>query len=104
MKDTVQQVTASLQRIVRDRERELRELTQDPNNYRLAQALTDALLGNLTHLANYQAVLDGRGKRHNIEVVWRELEKQIKATFKQLTGRDYEPEVCRHARYRREGQ
>ncbi len=102
MNDIISRVAASMDRMNRCEAAEIQKLCAEPDYHLLATRLTDAMLAGLIRLCNYHFITDGVGKQHDIQDVIRELETDIRATFKQLTGHDYEPEIVRYLQ--REGK
>lgn len=86
----------SFDRIKRSMESELQKLCERPEMFDVAQALTDAMIGNLTYLCNYETVIAGNGKRCDIQELFDRLETDIRATFLRLTGKPYQSDV-RHS-------
>lgn len=92
---TIARITAQMDVIRSCREAELRRLCEAPDKFEIAQALTDAMVENLTYLCHFQSCLDGYGNPHSMLEVGRQLETYILETFQTLTGREYVPTVCR---------
>ena len=95
MKDRIEHLQEALDRHVRMRDEELRKLCKSPDMLAIAQALTDALVGNLTYLCNFAHLVDGFGKNVEVVEVIARLEKDIYATFRHLAGEEYQPSIVR---------
>ncbi len=95
MDDQFRRACQRIEEISDRKEAELLMLCQDPDTYRVAQALTDALLVSLKYLCNFKFIVDGNGLRVSIDELQQELQKQILDEFKALTGKEYVFPICR---------
>ena len=83
-------------------ETEIKKLLENPEHYDVAMHLMDALLGSFSSvLCHYKYIVDGHDTRRSITddlMPW--LEKEVLATFKRLTGRDYQYDVVRTLKHK----
>lgn len=93
----INKVAAKLDVIRQRKEAELQKLCEQPELFDVAQALADELIASLNHLFNYRWAKHGDGKgRTDIQEVYDELRKGIVEVFENLTGRPYQPTICRN--------
>ena len=84
------------------KEAELQKLTQDPDLYSVAQAIADSLISDLEYLCHFTHMLDGHGNRVEVAEVQQKLKDTVAATFRKITGKDYEPTIVRAIKFRKE--
>jgi hypothetical protein len=90
-----QAVVEGMELIRQRKEAELKKLCANPEIIDVAQELTDSFLRCLHYLFNYQTVIDGIGVHHDIQEVYSGVQDLVCEEFKELTGRQYVPTVCR---------
>lgn len=95
VKDALEQLKATSVKQQEFRNKELQSLFADPTMYKVATQLTDSLLVSLAYLCNYKHLIDGYDNKHDIGETIELLEGFVRDKFKELTGQEYLPEVCR---------
>jgi len=97
-RDEITQLSSTCQRIAESCDRqdeETKRLCESPDVLSIATALADSVRDAMLPLANYDFFIDGTGVKHSVHVVMDEIDTSLRATFKDITGREYNPEVRR---------
>lgn len=100
---SIKRVIARLEQTSQRAEEELKKLCEEPTVHDVATQLTDRLLGDLMYLFNFDHMVSGRGQKTDIQEVYERLQENIKTTFLTVTGKEYEPTVCRQLKFNRRG-
>src|SRR5688572_30395587 len=78
---------------------ELRRLAKRPDLYKFAVQVTDSVVDSLIVLRNYKQCVGNNGTKTDISDVMDDVKRSVHATFKRLTGREYEPEIVRQMKF-----
>jgi hypothetical protein len=100
--DTTKELFTSVSRQYARMEKELRKLTENPEYYDIAQALTDALDSGIEYLCHYRCAVDHNGKEVDIIDVMTRMTDELRDEFKKLTGRPYVPSIVRQVKWNKE--
>lgn len=102
MSDEMRRTLTCMDRIRRVMADELRMLMESPDNFRMAQALADAFEKSLMYLFHFEYLVAHDGRGVDAQEVIDKITGHFREDFKNFTGRDYRPEVCRQMDLKRE--